>query len=265
MHYRASINLSEASLQLTARLIRKRRAAIGTHWRKLGPAGQAKLALVYLVKHDTLAELASGFGVGIATAWRYIREVLDLLAALAPSLEAALWTACSRGLRTILLDGTCCETDRLHDYRDPDIPWREQVDRHWCAKHKHHSVTLQGITDLDGNLLWLGTAYPGSVHDLTAARADGVFTLARKVDLEIFADKGYIGAGPGVTTPIRGRNLPEAKLRHNYVVNSIRALVERGFAQLKKWAIFNRSRCSPQKVGQAAHAWIALTIHEGQI
>jgi hypothetical protein len=37
-----------------------------------------------------LADLAAGFGVGAATAWRYVREIVTLLAARAPKLRDAL-------------------------------------------------------------------------------------------------------------------------------------------------------------------------------
>lgn len=264
MHYPGTVTLSRANLELTARLITRHRMSIGSWWRKLDPPQQALLALVYLRKHDTYAALAEGWGIGEATAWRYVREVIALLEALAPSLGAGLWAAASRGLRWVLLDATCCETDRVHDLRDPDLPWKEQVDRYWCAKHRHHAVCLTGLTDGDGNLIWIGTGYPGSAHDLTAARADQVFYWARKVDMELFADKGYTGAGPGVAVPFKGKrdNLTEAQRAHNRVVNSTRALVERGFAQLKTWAIFERSRCCPTLIGPAARAVLALMIND---
>ena len=40
--------------------------------------------LAHLRNGDTYARLAAGFGIGIATVYRYIREALDLLAAQAP-------------------------------------------------------------------------------------------------------------------------------------------------------------------------------------
>ena len=36
--------------------------------------------LAYLRKGDTFAELAAGFGIGTATAWRYVTETVALLA-----------------------------------------------------------------------------------------------------------------------------------------------------------------------------------------
>lgn len=262
MHYPGTVDLSRANLQLTARLITRHRAAINSPWRKLDPTQQALLALVYLRKHETYAALAEGWRIGQTTAWRYVREVIALLEALAPSLEAALWAACSRGLRWLLLDGTCCPIDRVNDLRHPEQG--KHVDRHWCAKHHHHSVTLAGLADHDGNLVWLGTGYPGSTHDLTAARADDILYQAKRADLHLYADKGYTGAGERVVVPYRGRNLPEEKRQHNHVVNSVRALVERGFSVLKRWAIFRRSRCCPTLVGRAAKAVLALELNQRQ-
>lgn len=258
MSYPGMDQLSSANLQLTARLIARHREAIGSLWRKLEPGPQALLALAYLRRHDTLAELAAWFGVGTTTAWRYIREVVALLEALAPSLAAGLWTACSRGLRWVLLDGTCCEIDRVNDLRHPDQG--KHVDRYWCRKHRHHALTLAGLTDHDGNLLWIGTGYPGSTHDLTCARADDLFRLARAVGIELFADKAYTGAGAGVIVPFKGRGLTEEKRQHNHVANSTRALVERGFSVFKQWKIFERARCCPTLVGRAAKAVLALEL-----
>ena len=70
MSYPGMDQLSSANLQLTARLITRRREAIGSLWRKLDPGRQALLALAYLRRHDSLAALARWFGIGTTTAWR---------------------------------------------------------------------------------------------------------------------------------------------------------------------------------------------------
>jgi Helix-turn-helix of DDE superfamily endonuclease len=57
--------------------------------RKLNPGRQALLVLAYLHKGETFAELAAGFGVGTATAWRYVTETVAQLAARAPKLRDA--------------------------------------------------------------------------------------------------------------------------------------------------------------------------------
>ena len=74
------VDLSEAHLQLTARLIRAHQVALGSPWRRLDLGQQALLALVYLGKGATYATLAEGLRIGLTTAWRYVREVVVLLA-----------------------------------------------------------------------------------------------------------------------------------------------------------------------------------------
>jgi hypothetical protein len=49
------------------------------------PGQQALLVMAHLRKGETFAELAAGFGVGVATAWRYVNETVALLAARRPS------------------------------------------------------------------------------------------------------------------------------------------------------------------------------------
>ena len=85
LFYRAALPLSRQTLSYVAGVIRRHRAAIGSCWRKLNPGQQALLVLAHLRKGETFAELAAGFGVGTATAWRYVTETVGLLAARAPS------------------------------------------------------------------------------------------------------------------------------------------------------------------------------------
>ena len=62
---------------------------IGSPWRKLNPSEQALLVLAYLRTGETFAELAAGFGIGTATAWRYVSETVALQAARSPKLRKA--------------------------------------------------------------------------------------------------------------------------------------------------------------------------------
>ena len=81
LFYPAALPLSRQSLTYTAGIIRRHRKRIGSPWRKLNAGQQALLALAYLRKGETFAELAAGFGVGTATAWKYVTETVALLAA----------------------------------------------------------------------------------------------------------------------------------------------------------------------------------------
>src|SRR5215470_348079 len=86
LFYPAALPLSGQTVTYTAGVIRRHRAQIGSLWRKLNPGQQALLVLAYLRKGETFADLAAGFGIGTATAWRYVTETAGLLAAAAPKL-----------------------------------------------------------------------------------------------------------------------------------------------------------------------------------
>jgi Helix-turn-helix of DDE superfamily endonuclease len=90
LFYRAALPLSRQTLIYVAGVIRRYRRQIGSCWRKLSPGRQALLALAHLRKGETFADLAAGFGVSTATAWRYANETVRLLAARARSWS---WTA----------------------------------------------------------------------------------------------------------------------------------------------------------------------------
>jgi hypothetical protein len=62
--------------------------------------------LAYLRKGETFAELAAGFGIGTATAWRYVTETVSLLAARSPKLRPALAKAKHAGHAYAVIDGT---------------------------------------------------------------------------------------------------------------------------------------------------------------
>jgi len=88
LFYRATLPLSPKTLNYVGGgIVRRHRASIGSARRKLNPGRQALLVLACLRKGETFAELAAGFGVGTATAWRYVNETVCLLAG--PRPEAA--------------------------------------------------------------------------------------------------------------------------------------------------------------------------------
>src|SRR5580693_7045718 len=97
LFYRAALPLSSRTLTFVSGLIRRYRKSIGSCWRKLNPGQQALLVLAHLRKGETFAELAAGFEVGTTTAWRYVNETADLLAARAPNLRAAARAAKKAG------------------------------------------------------------------------------------------------------------------------------------------------------------------------
>ena len=160
---RAALPLSSRTLTFVAGAIRRHRAAIGSPWRKLNPGQQALLVLVYLRKGETFAELAAGFAVGTTTAWRYVNETTDLLAARAPKMRTAVRDAVKAGYAYVVLDGTLIPVDRVA----ADRPF-------YSGKHKRHGMNLQVIASPCGNILWVSGPLPGAVHDKRAEWIWGV-------------------------------------------------------------------------------------------
>ncbi|MFF4567869.1 transposase family protein, partial [Streptomyces sp. NPDC001435] len=91
--YPSSIDLSSRTLRYLTGQRGVRRREIGTRWRRLAAGRQALLVLAHLRCGGTYAQLAAGFGIAIATVYRYVSEGVDVLAALAPTLDEAMTTA----------------------------------------------------------------------------------------------------------------------------------------------------------------------------
>jgi hypothetical protein len=113
LFYRAAMPLSHKTLSYVAGIIRRHRTSIGSCWRKLNPGQQALLVLACLKKGETFAEVAAGFGVGTATAWRYVEGTVALLAVRAPKLRGAVRDAKKAGYAYVVLDGTVIPIDRV--------------------------------------------------------------------------------------------------------------------------------------------------------
>ncbi|GGV42692.1 hypothetical protein GCM10010182_79210 [Actinomadura cremea] len=107
--YPSGTDVSSAALRFLSEHLRERRRAIGTRWRRLSAGRQALLTLAHLRNGHTYAQLAAGFGVGTTTAYRYITEAIEVLAALAPTLAQAARTASTKAF--VLLDGTLLPID----------------------------------------------------------------------------------------------------------------------------------------------------------
>ena len=92
----SGIDLSSSTLRFLSGLLSSRRMERGTRWRRLPADRQALLVLAHLRCGHTYAQLASGFGVGIAAVRRYVVEAVEILADLAPDLAATTRTAARR-------------------------------------------------------------------------------------------------------------------------------------------------------------------------
>lgn len=243
--YPSAIDLSGRTLRFLTGRLKARRQEIGTRWRRLPASRQALLALAHLRCGDTYAQLSAGFGIGIATVYRYIREAVEALSTLAPSLAEAMRTIREKAF--VILDGTLLPIDRIA----ADTP-------HYSGKYKRHGMNVQVLTDPFGRLLWASPALPGSTHDLTAARQHGILEALTEAGLRCWADKAYQGAGGPVRVPFRGRRLKGWKRRHNTTHAKIRCLGEQAMATLKGWRLLRKLRCSTNRITDIVKAVLVL-------
>src|SRR3954454_23333936 len=107
------MTVSSRAVNLLADALRRHRNQLATRWRKLSAGRQALLVVAYLRKGETYAELACGFHVGTSTVYRYVREAIRLLAAMAPTLEQAIQVALRKAKAFVILDGTLLRIDRV--------------------------------------------------------------------------------------------------------------------------------------------------------
>ena len=253
LSYPAAIPLSTRTLTRLAELIRARRAQRRGRWRRLDAGAQALLVLAHLRNGDTYARLAAGFAIGTTTAWRYVREVIDLLAGLADDLGATVERAAR--LAYAILDGTLVPIDRVAEQKP-----------YYSGKHKRHGVNVQVLADPAGRLVWASPALPGAVHDLTAARSHGLLDALTSAGVLTFADKAYQGADGTIGTPFK-RHHPRPRLsRRQKAVNRnharIRGIGERAVATLKTWKILTKLRCCPRRATAIVQAILVLHATE---
>jgi hypothetical protein len=205
--------------------------------------------LAHLRCGHTYTQLAAGFGIGIATVYRYIAEAVELLAALAPDLTTATRAAAHKAF--VILDGTLLPIDRIA----ADRPF-------YSGKHKKHGMNVQVLADPFGRLLWASPALPGAVHDIKAARTHGIIDALAETGVRCWADKGYQGAGGTVRVPYRGRwsKLSKGQRAVNVSHAKIRALGEQAMATLKSWRLLRKLRCSTTRITNLVKAILALHL-----
>jgi hypothetical protein len=94
--------------------------------------------LAHLGEYETYTDLATGFRIGTTTVFRYIREAVDALAALASTLAEAIEVAVRKAF--VILDGTLLRIDRVGMAAGRDRPY-------YSGKWKCHGMNVQVLAD----------------------------------------------------------------------------------------------------------------------
>ena len=260
MSHRASLDVSAPVLKaVTGWVARHRRRPGSRPGQRAGTVHtQVALVLRWLRHRLDLRTLAADAGLSIATAYRYLHEALDVIAAHAPDLHDVLDRAAAAGLAFVCLDGTLVPTDRVAARAEAGH------DRWYSGKHHAFGGSVQVLTDPSGYPLWVSDVRPGCTHDLTAAREmvlPALYPHAAR-GLPVLADKGYTGAGVGIHVPIKRQ--PDGPLHtdnrcYNSLITALRAPTERGNAMLGRWRALDRVTLCPQRISAIAAAALVLT------
>jgi hypothetical protein len=267
--YRATLGVPRELAWFVAKLLlaERQRRCTPRGSRVLTCFWQAVLGLRWFRDRTTPDALARDHGISRATAYRYLDEVITVLADQAPELRAALERATDEGYSHVILDGAVIPADRC---KEQAISVKGDVIDLWYSGKAHaHGGNIQAVLAPSGFPLWVSDVEPGSVHDLTAARCHALPGLywAASHDLPALADPGYDGAGIGIHIPVKqppgGREPDIGNRTSNAVLRSLRCLGERGFALLtRRWRTLQHVAASPSKIGDIARAALVLTHFE---
>lgn len=262
--YPSGMTVSTQTLTFVAAALRAHRRQRGTRWRLLSSGQQALMVLAHLRKGETYRDLAVGFGVGVTTAYRYLREALQVLAALAPTLEQAIRTCVRKAY--VVLDGTLLRIDRVAMASGNDRPY-------YSGKAKAHGVNVQVLADPAGRLIWASPALPGARHDAGAAATHGIPAALAAAGVTAFADSAYHGVGCTIRAPFRksrhdkatskfvSRPLSAGMKAVNRAHAALRGPGERANATLKSWRLLRKIRSSPADATTLVNAVQTLILN----
>jgi hypothetical protein len=268
--YRATLDVPRELAQYLGRLLHAERRRRGTRktTRALTCYWQAVLGLRWFRQNADVTALARDHGISRATGYRYLDEVVTVLADQAPDLHDALRRAKNDGLTHLILDGKVFSADRCGE--QTTSVRGKQIDAWYSGKAHEHGGNIQALCAPGGFPLWVSDVEPGSVHDLTAARdhvLGALYWAASQLALPTLADGGYTGAGIGVHTPVKqpaGAQVLDVDNRaYNALLRGLRCLGERGFALLTgRWRTLRHITASPRKIGDIVKAALVLTHFE---
>ncbi len=266
--YRVTLDVPRELILFVSGLLAARRRQIGTRkgTRRLGCYKQALFGLAWFRDKGDIPRLGAGFALPQSTAYRYLDEVIEVIAARAPGLQEQLERALAEGVPYLILDGKVVDTDRC---REKTVSRKgETIDLWYAGKTHDFGGKIQALFYPSGIPLRVSDVLPGNVHDLAAARENVLGVLRPFLDaMPVLADPGYEGAGHGVHVPVKKpagvKELDLDTRARNALLRSVRCLGERGFALLtQRWRTLQHVTASPGRIGLIARAALVLVLFE---
>lgn len=261
--YRATLDVPIDTLRAVTGWLREHRHTHDVRpWQRAATVYvQAVMVLRWFREDTDLRILARDAGISIATAYRYLHEGIDVIAAHAPDLADVLARALREDWTFVCLDGTLIATDRCAAKSESGH------DAWYSGKHKQHGGNVQVLCGPTGYPEWVSAVEPGSTHDITCARRHvlGALYPVAAQGLPTLTDKGYAGAGVGIMVPIKGRALAPDNQTRNHLIAALRAPSERGNALLKQtWKALRHVTLDPGRITEiAAAALVLLHLQRG--
>ena len=184
--YRVVLDVPRDLILFLSGLFAARCREIGTrkNSRKLGCYRQAVFGLAWFWDKGSIPRLGAGFGLSQATFYRYVDEVIDVLAARAPGLREALEGVLAEGTPYVILDGKIIDAGRCRE-KTASRKGRE-IDLWYGLRRECAGRVLP-----DGRLMWVSDVLPGNVNDLSAARENVLAVLRPFAEaMPVLADAG---------------------------------------------------------------------------
>ena len=157
--YRATLDVPRELVQFVAKLLWEERRHRGTPTgsRALTCFWEAVLGVRWFRDRTCPEALARDHRVSRATGYRYVDEVIAVLAAQAPDLHQALERARDEGLPHVVLDGTVIPADRC---KEPAISVKGEVIDVWYSAPERPAwpALLWVLTWIEAAVLTLSTA-----------------------------------------------------------------------------------------------------------
>jgi hypothetical protein len=208
------------------------------------------MTLLWLRVYPTFEVLGWLFGLEKSNAWENVQDALSILETLADfPFERPAADRAKLGTKQAVIDAFP-QVKVIIDGKEQPFQrpqgW-EQQKPFYSGKKKRHTVKNQVTCTPEGRIGGVSTSVPGSTHDLTMMRGDGV--LDRLAEGEgAMGDKAYTGAGddrPGVplvvpTKATRGHPLTEEQKAANRVISGYRVVIEHVMAQLNRFQVLRQ-------------------------